>query len=65
MHSKLQRLFAEPPPGSAIARAREYGVDLTQLARNLELSPEQRFAKTERALDMAREIRLMRQQAKP
>lgn len=64
MRSELQRLFADPPPGSAIARARDYGIDLTQLARNLSLSPEQRFAKADQALDMARELRSMREQAK-
>jgi len=64
MRSELQRLFEDPPAGSAIARARDYGIDLTQLARNLELSPDQRFERTERTLEMARELRLMRQQAK-
>ncbi|GAC1419389.1 MAG: hypothetical protein NVSMB64_28750 [Candidatus Velthaea sp.] len=36
-----QRLL-NPPPGSALARARDYGIDLTMLIRNAERTPEQR-----------------------
>jgi hypothetical protein len=64
MHERIRCLFMDPPPRSAIARARDYGMDLTLLARNLTLSPEEQFEKAERALDMAREMRHMREQAR-
>ena len=37
--------FLNPPPGSAAARAAEFGVDLTLTLENLRLSPEQRIRK--------------------
>ena len=50
-------LITNPPPGSAIAAAKEYGIDLTLLVENLALTP------TERALKLcegAKSLRLLR-----
>jgi hypothetical protein len=35
--------FMNPPPGSAAARAVEFGIDLTLTVENLRLTPEQRI----------------------
>lgn len=43
MNEKAIEKLLNPPPGSKIAAAKEFGVDLTLLARNLRLTPEQRI----------------------
>jgi len=35
-------LISNPPPGSKLAEAKAFGIDLTLLYENLKLSPEQR-----------------------
>ena len=37
--------FLNPPPGSAAARAVEFGIDLTLTLQNLRLTPEERIRK--------------------
>ncbi len=37
--------FHNPPPGSAAARAVEFGIDLTLTLENLRLTPEERILK--------------------
>ena len=37
--------FLNPPPGSAAARAVEFGIDLTLTLENLQLTPEERIRK--------------------
>jgi len=37
--------FLNPPPGSAAARAVEFGIDLTLTLENLRLTPEERLLK--------------------
>jgi len=39
-----------PKPGSKIAEARDYGIDLTQLVENLRLTPQQRLEKLQAAM---------------
>ncbi|CAN5735599.1 hypothetical protein BH24ACI3_BH24ACI3_13790 [soil metagenome] len=39
-----------PRPGSKIAEARDYGIDLTILVENLRLTPEQRLKKMQSAM---------------
>ncbi len=63
MNDDTRRFILDPPPGSAIARARDYGIDLTQLARNLSLTPDQRLEKAERSRRMAVSLREMRAEA--
>ncbi len=39
-----------PPPGSAAARARDFGIDLTLLIQRLRLTPEERLRQLQRAM---------------
>jgi hypothetical protein len=39
--------FLTPPPGSAAARAVEFGIDLTLTLENLRLTPEERIEQLE------------------
>ena len=50
-----------PLSGSALARARDFGLDLTLIARNVGLSVEARLDKAERALRLARSLQEMRE----
>jgi hypothetical protein len=40
---KLIRLISSPPPGSKIAAAKDFGIDLTLLIRTLEMTPTERL----------------------
>jgi hypothetical protein len=54
-----QRLFdlvANPPPGSKIAAAKEFGIDLTLNLRSLAFSPEERVREMEGALEFVEEL---------
>ncbi len=46
-----------PRPGSRIAEARDYGIDLTLLVENLRLKPEQRLEKLQQAMTGFDELR--------
>ncbi len=41
----VEDYFLNPPPGSAAARAVEFGIDLTLTLENLRLTPEERIRK--------------------
>jgi hypothetical protein len=43
LSERAQRLLVDPPEGSAVRAARDYGVDLTLLSTSAVASPEQRF----------------------
>ena len=45
MHIEHEEYFLNPPPGSAAARAVEFGIDLTLTLENLRLTPEERIRK--------------------
>ena len=45
LHKKVEDHFLNPPPGSAAARAVEFGIDLTLTLENLRLTPEERIRK--------------------
>ena len=53
-------LFLNPKPGSAAARARDFGVDLSLTLSNLRLTPEQRLERLERARELLQEIQAAR-----
>ncbi len=40
---RIIRLITHPPRGSKVAAAKEFGIDLTLLARKLELTPTERL----------------------
>jgi hypothetical protein len=42
---ELDDYFLNPPPGSAAARAVEFGIDLSLTLENLRLTPEERIRK--------------------
>lgn len=50
-------LITNPPPGSAIAAAKQWGVDLTLLVENLALTPNERARKL---CESANSLRIMR-----
>jgi hypothetical protein len=54
-------LITNPPVGSKIAEAREYGVDLSLLVENLGLTPTERARKLE---DGARSLAALREAGK-
>lgn len=56
-HERLYELINNPPPGSKIASAKEFGIDLTLLLRSLTLTPEQRALAMEDALRFAENLR--------
>jgi hypothetical protein len=54
---RLWDLVQNPPPGSKIAAAKEYGVDLTLTLRALRQTPEERAQAMHAALEFAEELR--------
>jgi hypothetical protein len=56
-HRRLYQLICNPPPGSKIAAAKEFGIDLTLTLRNLTLTPAERLANMERALRFVEQLR--------
>lgn len=47
--TREERLL-NPRPGSKIAEAKDYGIDLTQIVENLRLTPEKRIEKLQTAM---------------
>jgi len=47
----------EPKPGTAAARARDFGVDLSLTVGNLRLSPEERIKQLDRYLESLKNLR--------
>lgn len=57
LHRRLYKLITNPPKGSKIAKAKEFGIDLTLNLRSLTLTPAQRAEEMEHALDFAQALR--------
>jgi hypothetical protein len=57
MKEKQLELLLNPPPGSKLAAAKEFGIDLTLLIRKLELTPEQRLEELQQAMRSFDELR--------
>ncbi len=53
-------LLIHPKPGTAVARARDFGIDLTLTLSNLKLTPEERLLRLERARELLKEIQAAR-----
>jgi len=49
MSRKREEKLLNPKPGSKIAEAQDYGIDLTQLIENLRLSPSERIKRNDDA----------------
>jgi hypothetical protein len=49
--------FLNPPPGSAAARAIEFGIDLTLTLENLRLTPEERIRQLESFIRSVAELK--------
>jgi len=47
----------DPRPGSKIAEAKEFGIDLTLIVENLRLTPEQRLRKLQSAMNSFERLR--------
>jgi hypothetical protein len=53
----LIRLITSTPPGSKIAAAKDFGIDLTLLVRMLELTPTERLQKLADAQELFQQLR--------
>jgi len=61
---RLRQLIDHPPEGSAIAEARDFGVDLYSILENLKLTPAERFRRAAEETDFVRRLRGSLQKAK-
>ena len=50
-YTEQERWLIEPKPGTAAARARDFGIDLSLTVSNLRLTPEQRIKNLDRHVD--------------
>ena len=57
MKSLAEERLRNPPPDSAIARARDFGIDLTLLIERLQLTPEERVLRLQREMVAFNQIR--------
>lgn len=55
--AELRQLIEHPPEGSAIAEAKEFGVDLYSILENLKLTPAERFRRAAEETDFVRRLR--------
>lgn len=51
MKRSIEEKLLNPKPGSKVAAAKEFGIDLTLLIRNLELTPEERLNENQQAMN--------------
>ena len=54
---RIRELSEHHPEGSAIAQAKEFGVDLYSILENLKLSPAERWRRASEKTDFVRRIR--------
>ena len=65
MIRNVEEHLLNPPPGSAAARARDFGIDLTLTLQRLRLTPDERVRQLQRAMIEIENIRgLARQDVK-
>lgn len=55
--ARAVELITNPPPGSKLAEAKEYGIDLTLLLENLTLDVDERMQRGGKAASSLRELR--------
>jgi len=51
MKRTREEKLLDPRPGSRIAEARDYGIDLTQIVENLRLTPAERIRRNDQAVN--------------
>jgi hypothetical protein len=51
MKRSLEERLLDPRPGSKVAAAKEFGIDLTLLLRQLKLTPEQRLMELQEEME--------------
>jgi hypothetical protein len=56
-HKRLYELVQNPPPGSKMEAAKEYGIDLTLNLRSLTCTPTERVLEMEAAVKFAEALR--------
>jgi hypothetical protein len=56
-YTEAERWLIEPKPGTAAARARDFGVDLSLTVSNLRLTPEERVRQLDKFQSAMKEIR--------
>jgi hypothetical protein len=56
-YDRVLELINNPPPGSKLAAAKAFGIDLTLLIRRLELTPTERLEELESAQQFIQELR--------
>ncbi len=61
-YTEQERWLIEPKPGTAAARARDFGVDLSLTVSNLRMTPAERVKRLD---DFQHEMRLLRQAVLP
>lgn len=54
---RLRQLIDHPPEGSAIAEAKEFGVDLYGILENLKLTPAERFRRAAEETEFVQRLR--------
>ena len=57
MNRNVEAYLLNPPPGSAAARARDFGIDLTLLIERLQRTPEERLNDLQRVMRAFEEVR--------
>jgi hypothetical protein len=57
MKVDLEERLLNPPPGSALEAARNFGIDLSLLAERLRLSPEERLRDLQQVMRALEQIR--------
>ena len=57
MRREIEDYLLNPPPGSAAARAAEFGIDLTLTVENLRLTPEERVRKLDSFIKSVEKLR--------
>lgn len=57
MNKNVEEHLLNPPPGSAAAAARDFGIDLTLLVERLRRTPEERLDDLQRAMRSLEEVR--------
>jgi len=57
MRRSVEEKLLHPKPGSQIAAAKDYGIDLTLLVENLRLTAEQRLERLQQAMNGIDELR--------